>query len=749
MTDFFPPDIKLRVDGDHDVAQELYGPARNLLYKAQLKQSADPDTPVSLHREIEGVGTIDVLLRGILKIVRVVAKKIVAVLPGGKRFFGPLTGMIKTTKIVLNGDTPPALEMRFFRPTLECATATGTTNAWAGNKQLAVYDNQVPSGVYSGTMCNVVQMVQSLGIISDDSGYYLTKPVATKRGVQNTYTYSWLKTQGVYKAGAKNYWLVEISKDRGILAMPLCMIPSTMTAEYKAKIRVQQYTAVMEILNEFGGLPSGENFPNGADLEAAITAKKVLRLKTAADMDPFYAIADGSAVTPTYDDCGWAFSGSGRQARNVRITREPGVHEISNEAGVLTNYDVLRGEHWEITLSLTTHRLSFPVGDPDGVGSGTATLTRLSRGIVDQVLAMFFVPDQVSKRISIFTRHLLNRDPPYTENYAKLSNASGRLFTAIHPTFVNERIIWPSNTASLYSGASNAQSEHTGFVFAGDVYAQEEWGCVMHTFFDGEKPKVVRWHPEHYYDYDQQNNFVATYQLDGHGPNEDSFGLYSVSPNAFTVDGIDIREISYGSWRETSAVYWDPYLPNTDHDPIDLGVYTNYSSPSTTDLDVGNYWATVPLGCREGIVLSRQKTRYVTSTISTPTVMPGGPFLGHHYEQVGVTSTSGPTYSDYHVGYFSGVGRLNLTGKKDRQFLHSDDAWSSLLIPTNIYYPPFGWCLYNYTALVNHGKTKSYMITKYVSDDLIPYATQEYARLTVLAASGDALPNTSTYVGNY
>lgn len=133
-------------------------------------------------------------------------------------------------------------------------------------------------GLYSGVMRNVVQVL--LG-----------------SNEQVLYDFHFAKTHGIFVVGSgktRADWLIEISAQNGVLAMPLPICKGSVPKQ-----------------STLGYVPLGGTFPSGAALDEAIKSGKVRRLMTPDDLRPAYS---KSAFSPVF---GWAFSYSGREASIV------------------------------------------------------------------------------------------------------------------------------------------------------------------------------------------------------------------------------------------------------------------------------------------------------------------------------------------------------------------------------------------------------------------------------------------------
>lgn len=181
------------------------------------------------------------------------------------------------------------------------------------------YKEICPS-MYSGTMTKLVQCILGLG-----------KNKKTPDGVQLRYDYRWAKCHGVLTDAEDLKWLIQISAD-GIYAMRVPVYPGSASA-----ISSRQ-KAVREAVALFGGVPSGEAFPAGTALTAAIAAGTVKELASATDVAAVFAKSSYSTAM------GWSFNNAGTEAHNTCY---------SESAGVYTSY------HYKLDISLTGATLTL------------------------------------------------------------------------------------------------------------------------------------------------------------------------------------------------------------------------------------------------------------------------------------------------------------------------------------------------------------------------------------------------------
>lgn len=102
-------------------------------------------------------------------------------------------------------------------------------------------------------------------------------------------------------------WLIQIDSS-GVHALPLPLIPATMTHAFREYMEHVQDDEVLAVLDRFGGLPSGELFPQGDAFHAWKRAGVIIKICDTAD---FY---EHSAM---YTACGWSCNTQGTSAFNT------------------------------------------------------------------------------------------------------------------------------------------------------------------------------------------------------------------------------------------------------------------------------------------------------------------------------------------------------------------------------------------------------------------------------------------------
>jgi len=121
------------------------------------------------------------------------------------------------------------------------------------------------------------------------------------------YEYSHRLTHAVSFDNLGNPWLLQIDA-RGVYAMPLPMIPATTAPEFLSYLREVNDDELIQVVERFGGMPSGELFPVGADFQAWYRAGAIIKV---CDTGEFYKHSS------FYLACGWSFNSKGTEGFNT------------------------------------------------------------------------------------------------------------------------------------------------------------------------------------------------------------------------------------------------------------------------------------------------------------------------------------------------------------------------------------------------------------------------------------------------
>lgn len=128
-----------------------------------------------------------------------------------------------------------------------------------------------------------------------------------KKG-QFRYDYKFNNTNGVGFDELGKPWLLRVSSS-GVHAMPLPIVPATVTNAFREWIEEVGDDEILKILDRFGGMPSGEGFPIlSKDFEAWRRAGVIIKVCDTADF--YHHIMYASAI-------GWSFNSFGTEGYNT------------------------------------------------------------------------------------------------------------------------------------------------------------------------------------------------------------------------------------------------------------------------------------------------------------------------------------------------------------------------------------------------------------------------------------------------
>lgn len=187
---------------------------------------------------------------------------------------------------------------------------------------------------YSGAMAEAVQIVGAYGKQSLDQlpnneverARFVLPPLVRKQvedelkavrlpgftGTPNSegqisYDYKFNKTNAISFDATNKPWLIQIDAS-GIWAMPLPIIPATATQAFRQYIEGVQDNEILAILDRFGAMPSGENFPSGEGFDAWRRAGVIIKVCSTSD---FYSHISYSTA------CGWSLNTNGTEGYNT------------------------------------------------------------------------------------------------------------------------------------------------------------------------------------------------------------------------------------------------------------------------------------------------------------------------------------------------------------------------------------------------------------------------------------------------
>lgn len=203
----------------------------------------------------------------------------------------------------------------------------------------AQYAELCPS-MFSGRMAKAVQVIMGMG-----------------RSVK--YDYRWARCHGIVTGADDERWLVEISQEHGVVAVRLPLLS-------RNKYEGSPQDVLRACGQEFGGVPSGAEFPTGQKLSNAIADGRALQMLMPEEMDQFFS------KTPYSSAMGWSFKLDGSEAHNTCYSTPPAATPQNPDPPAPSGY------HYKLSLSIGALATDRAPGAP--IAACTAELEKVSEG---------------------------------------------------------------------------------------------------------------------------------------------------------------------------------------------------------------------------------------------------------------------------------------------------------------------------------------------------------------------------------
>jgi hypothetical protein len=340
---------------------------------------------------------------------------------------------------------------------------------------------------YSGSMRKLVQLMHGFGkkptqtsiyddiepeILPDEEHIETAwERTLVDEGMRIWYDFRFSRTHGITFASDGKPWLVEISMNRGVVAMPLPIDYRTTTEDFRLKLENLGDEAGIKALDDFGGFPSGEPFPStGALWDAYVRAGRIITLAEPAAVAEFYQHLHYSSAM------GWAFSEDGGEAHNTAYTYgddgvQIGVHwavqmqigasdeidppdnaiDLNNDLNEMASHGTFDAVMWKIDrlseseiegylLRLNSERTEDVYDDIDaieldGLASGSASAKEASHGFL-------YWPSRYQPQIKFYEPqlgYLLSHDLRPDISTAEAPDICD---TTVHVFFVGNELKW-------------------------------------------------------------------------------------------------------------------------------------------------------------------------------------------------------------------------------------------------------------------------------------------------------------------
>lgn len=520
--------VRLEISGDIERGQGYVPLALGLLHRTQERMRVGGLAQLSAQMRFDADAYGYVVIAGGINAVHIVAgtgpeSLVESIDQDVVEISDFLSGTVQNGFIAeVPADPPrPAYKaLASFHPTASCADRFKLPPAYQTVRRLAVlphadlqselqnpndsspnvysqYTRLKPT-MFSGTMRHLVQALMGFGKPSRKGGkassIYDEQKVrkdgspapqptpyqraAARDGVQIRFDWRFSRTHGITYAADGRAWLVEIGITQGILAVPLPLNPSTTTATFRRRIEDKGDEEALDILDRYGGFPTGEGFPPSEQIEAWIRAGRVLRLQTHDDLKPFYDHTSYSS------QLGWAFNQRGDEAHNT--------------AWRYGDDDVQRGVHYMVPIQIGA---TAPVKVPDGAAQLRKAFGKLSGGdYKDRMAAAMWKVDRLSDFQMRWAMSALDRSAAEAFEYVDGLVLEPIAAASAHLSRVSEGPLWYPPRAKAETGYIIRFPEPTiGLLVAHSMKPASDAApmparcdTTLHVFFDGNELKWVK-----------------------------------------------------------------------------------------------------------------------------------------------------------------------------------------------------------------------------------------------------------------
>lgn len=363
------------------------------------------------------------------------------------------------------------------------------------------------------------------------------------------YDYKFSKTHAVSFDTFGKPWLVQVGSDKKVWAMPLPIIPATLSKHFKQYVEEElKDDEILEILNHFGAMPSGEGFPEDeSEFMSWVRAGVIVQVCDTSDFYNHIAY---------YEACGWSFNTRGGNAYNTCY-----------------NYDYTTGLAFGMTYKMS---LSL-VGQEDHYG-----LKRVS--INSQELG-----DSEARRLIEYLQQLMVKlkDGSHRSNAIlyKLRKVGNEIIlkrvqqAGININFENEINYWDGYTVKAAQHTGSITQVYSGYLFHPAKFENQpqikfpdykQGGCIsfnfspietgwrvacdtiMFAYYDGDDIKVVKYFIDESLTYSKEiDTDYEECMMVGRWYKNETEGFTSIFGHFYTSDIDERDEVSQSVTKTT------------------------------------------------------------------------------------------------------------------------------------------------------------------------------------------------------
>lgn len=379
---------------------------------------------------------------------------------------------------------------------------------------------------------------------------------------QIQFDYKFHETHGVAFDTRRKPWLVRVN-NRGVYAMPLPMVPATTTEAFREYVQEVGDAELEWIIDRFGGMPSGEGFPEGSEaFEAWRRAGVIIKVCDAAD---FYSRHMGYSSA-----MGWSFNDAGTTAVNTCYEFDEGdglqngrTYKLSLRLGEVQPPAPRSALDPGDEAALSRYLAAVLGAAPSGA-RGAALRFKLARVPAGELVARANRHENANWQAEANHWDSLEAQPiaNHSGNIAMIAegNVWARGQPRSHPQIKFPEPLMKGCVSHDFGRLEGYPDVPAGYIVRCDT--------IMHAYFVGDELKVVKYFLDtRKYTQEEENNFDECMQV-GSWEQTIHTGQLSLYGHFYSTD-IDAREAFAPTTTRTKIVGTDLGYDHTPHFEFD------------------------------------------------------------------------------------------------------------------------------------------------------------------------------------
>ncbi|RMX08486.1 hypothetical protein D8I35_05255 [Corticibacter populi] len=279
-------------------------------------------------------------------------------------------------------------------------------------------------------------------------------------------------------------WLIRVNA-AGVYAMPLPMVPLTTTTAFRAYVEAVGDAEIVTLLDMFGGMPSGEDFPQSSSVFAAwVRAGGIVKIADVGDFYSHYAL---------YGACGWSFADHGREGYNTCLEARFS-DEVSGEGMVYAN-----GYKLSLRIGATRFDGKMPQALMDLNTQTSGQLASYTNTIVnglgdaaaerDAILYKIYRTPAEELSLRIYQTTLVESEVNYWRNrelspIADVAGGVARVASGPYIPGISFKVPEPSSGGCVDIVAPIERGKLAGY--------PDRWDTIFFGYYSGDSLKVVK-----------------------------------------------------------------------------------------------------------------------------------------------------------------------------------------------------------------------------------------------------------------